>query len=313
MAVNHRASSLVVAIAFSCSQFAPALAQEPAVLENHCEMVGGNITDSMEVDLLDPSAPQTDRQRVLDAYMALADEKECPEYGYSIGLLYRFGSDIPGNPLKKDLQRAHDLILRYAEDGNLIAYADLAEMALAEGHAREAMQWTQVYLALLTGSDSEFRNGNDPYYRSGYNGDLLLRAERAWARQRPKLSREVIRSDFADYLRDKKAGILQRIAASETAQHRLRTEGLSAPTIRGKCEVALRDVGGAYARYLVEVQPDGHVSRVVIRDFAPSPQAAVTLAQCVKVYQFQPFQGPAPRVGIMPVVYGYTDGPRISK
>lgn len=315
--MNHRFVSALAACIILCPFALPATAQEPAVLENHCEIIGKEITDSMAVDLLDPAAPGAARQRALDAYMALADEKGCSSYGYSIGLLYRFGADLPGNLLQRDIGKARDLILRYAEDGNLIAYADLAEMALADSNAREAMKWAQVYLAFLSNSDIEFRNGNDAYYRSGYNGDLLLRAERAWSKQRPKLSRELIRSDLEEYLRLNKVQVLERIMASGSDERgpRRGTKGMEDvfPTIRGKCEVDLRDIGGAYARYLIEVQPDGRVSRVTIRDFAPSPIAAIKLAQCVKVYQFQPFKGPAPRVSIMPVVYGYTDGPRISK
>jgi|GEM_PF-1811931 len=309
--MNHRVLGFVVATVLGCIPGTPAEAEEPAVLENDCEMIGADITNSMKVDLIDPAAPQATRQKALDAYLALVDNVQCPEYGYSIGLLYRFGDELPGNLLPKDVQKARELLLRYAEDGNLVAYADLAEMALKDGNAREAMRWTQVYLYFVGTTDKQFKEG-DAFHRSGYNGDLLKRANEAWVRQRPSLSRDSIRADLTSYLQSHKEQTLRRSADQGEQKKRIPEDALlSVKPGHGTCDVDLGRVGGAYVKYVIEVQPDGRPSRIVIQDFAPRIEAAKKLMQCLKAYEFESFPGTEARVGVMPVVYGFEYGPRI--
>ena len=97
-------------------------------------------------DLLDADPPPARPAGALAAYQRLAEMPDCPEFGYTLGQLYRHGEYLPGNLLPQDLDKARALIRPMAEDGYLPAFADLAEMEMRHANAREAMKWTQLYL-----------------------------------------------------------------------------------------------------------------------------------------------------------------------
>lgn len=146
------------------------------------------------IDAYDPDAAPAKRLAAVEGLRLAADK--CPEAAYDLGLLYRFGPDLQSNLLPKDTAKAEPLILAYAEAGFLPAYADLAEMALQDKRARDAMKWTQVYLYLRTHHSEGFNHKTSSFDRHGYNADLLLRSEAAWARQRPQPARSAITEDL---------------------------------------------------------------------------------------------------------------------
>jgi TPR repeat protein len=238
----------------------------------------------------------------------------CPLSGYSAGQLYRHGDRLPGNLVARDPAKAQQLIRAAAEAGHLFAYADLAEMALAEGRTREAMQWTQVYLYLVIHHSDGFDPASGSFTRSGYNGDLLARALRAWRAAKPRLEQKTMQEDLTDYLRGHEATVVERLRVNETAIMKAgkptseETEELRVVAVKGGCEADLGSVSSAYAMYLVEVQPSGAVSRVVLENFSPSVETATRLRKCAQVYQFGSFKGTKPKVGRIPVIYGFSDG-----
>lgn len=268
-----------------------------------------------KVDLLDVYDASVAPDRRKRALVAMGEASaHCAETAYSLGLLYRHGPDLPGNLVERDTGRARELILSYAEEGFLPAYADLAEMALREGQAREAMKWTQVYLYLLTRHSERFDRNGGGFDRSGYNADLLRRADAAWNRQKPAVNRRAISTDLTEYLASREASIAQKLTEHEADMRKLEAGkgDLRFKRIKGECSVDLgRSISGAYAMYLVEIQPDGHISRVALENFAPSPVAGERLKRCASMYEFEPFADTAPKVGRIPVVYGYHYGPRL--
>jgi hypothetical protein len=137
-----------------------------------------DLTDASILDAYDTNAAMPQRQRAVQYLIDVAPR--CAVGGYSAGQLYRHGDRLPGNLLARDSEKAQQLIRASAENGYLFAYADLAEMALAEGRTREAMQWTQVYLYFVVHHSEKFDRASGSFTRSGYNGDLLARALRAW-------------------------------------------------------------------------------------------------------------------------------------
>lgn len=265
-------------------------------------------SDLSIIDVYDPDAALATRQAALRALLALPEQCDNHDFDYTIGQLFRHGPDLPGNLVARDTSKAAALILAAAEDGHLYAYADLAEMNLKDGLARDAMKWAQVYLYLLTRHSASFDKGPRDFERRGYNADLLYRVEGAWRRQKPALDRALIGDDLRGYLKGTEATIVAGLARKEKY---VNGDDLEFPPIKWMKRTCHQDLGritGAYAMYLLEVQPTGKVSRVVLENFAPDPIAGVRLRGCVDV-QFEPFAGADAKVGRMPIVYGYSDGP----
>lgn len=285
-----------------------------------CELAYAALPQGSILDLLDPDAPVDRRQAALAAYERLASMRECPEFGYTIGQLYRHGEYLPGNLLPQDLDKARALILPMAESGYLPAYADLAEMEMRHAQARAAMRWTQLYLhfveklvipTLDDATDARF-------HRSAYNGNLLARTELIWKYARPGLPRKFVREDFRAYLDLHGKQVEQRIRARQEGQ------GLRASAQDGGqthvassgdgCSVnAIDRIGAASAAWIVEVLPSGEVGRVALENFVPKPGVADTLAACLAQYRFAPFEGSAPATIRVSMVMGSPEGAAISR
>lgn len=281
-----------------------------------CEVAYAALPGGSILDLLDPAAPVDRRQTALAAYQQLATMSECPEFGYTIGQLYRHGEYLPGNLLPQDIDKARALILPMAESGHLGAYADLAEMEMRHGNAREAMKWTQVYLhfvdkvllpTLDDASDAHFQ-------RSAYNGNLLARTELIWRYARPSLPRKLVRDDFNAYLEARGKQVEQRMrgrGARASAQDGGRTHLTHKAE---SCQVnAIDRIGAASAAWIVEVLPSGKTGRVVLENFVPKPGVADTLATCLADYRFAPFEGTAPATIRISMVMGSPEGATISR
>lgn len=264
------------------------------------------------VDVYDPSAPLERREQALQALREAAGQ--CAGRAYSLGLLYRHGADLPGNLLDADADQARALLVASAEDGNLTAYSDLAEMELQLGNAREAMKWTQVYLSMIKRYSGDFDGRNGSFDRSGYNADLLKRAEIAWRKQKPRLPRSVVTADLNAYLAGRTASIAARVAEKEAR----RTDDRGEPLLKvkrrtgGACSVDLGSVRAAYATYLLEVQPSGQISRIVLENFSPEAVAGERLKKCINIAEFEPFSSDRAETARFPVYYGYQGGLSIS-
>lgn len=265
------------------------------------------------MDVFDPAAPAHLRAAALDGFQKASTLAHCTNDIHTMGQLYRHGPDLPGNLLPKDTARARELLVRSAEAGRLSTYADLAEMALVEGEAREAMKWTQVYLYFLKNVGKVYMNKERTQFESaGYNADLLLRAERAWRKARPRLDRALIDEDLSTYVTRYRNEVAERIhgrmkaeqsvfAPKEPGELRLKRVGSCKP-------LRMKGVTAASVVYLMEVLPSGRIGRVVPESFSGNPVAMEKLAHCARVYEFEPFDGETPRVVRIPVTYGFADG-----
>lgn len=285
-----------------------------------CETAYAALPQGAILDLLDPAAPAERRQAALLAYQQLATMRECPQFGYAVGQLYRHGEYLPGNLLPQDIEKARELILPMAESGDLGAYADLAEMEMRHANARDAMKWTQVYLhfvdkvllpTLKDASDAHFQ-------RSAYNGNLLARTELIWKYARPSLPRKLVREDFRAYLdehgtqveqrmRERRAGGQRRASAQDGGRTHVTSTGET-------CHVNMIDrIGAASAAWIVEVLPSGKTGRMVLENFVPKPGVADTLATCLADHRFAPFEGTAPATIRVSMVMGSPEGATISR
>lgn len=265
------------------------------------------------LDLLDPATPADRRAAAVEGYLRASALAHCTGYMHTLGQLYRHGPELPGNLLPQDTAKAHDLLLRSAEAGHMSAYADLAEMALREGDAREAMKWTQVYLYFVKNVEKTFLDRERARFHSaGYNGDLLLRAERAWRKARPRLDRKLIGEDLSGYVTQDREEVAEHIHDRMTkTREGMTTATQSAPQVKsvGACKPAgMRGISAAMVVYVVEVLPSGRIGRVLPESFSPDPVVVERLAHCARVYEYEPFDGERPRIVRIPVMYGYSRG-----
>jgi TPR repeat protein len=313
---SHAAwACLLVSTACVAQPDMPSPAPQLPLATADCREAFATLPSGAILDLLDPDAPEERRQHALTAYQQAAESAACPEFGYTLGLLYRFGPDMPGNLLPRDLPKARLLIRKMAEAGYLQAYADLAELEMVHGQYRESMKWTQVYLYFVKNIKMpRARTGNDVQFdRSAYNGHLLNRAEVVWRWQKPAVPRRHVNQDLTSYLAEHETRVGALIAEGERGWADL---GPTPRTIAdpGKCYLkALDRVGAATASYVLEVQPSGQISRIITENFVPNTETADFLKTCVKRYQFAAFDGNAPRMTRISMTYGSSEGASIRR
>lgn len=295
-------------------------AQDPvgAIVDSICEREYQALPYGTILDLLDPEAPPERRSAALEAYQRLATIRECPEFAYTLGQLYRHGPDLPGNPLPQDVERARELIRPMAEEaGSIAAFADLAEMEMRHANARQAMLWTQVYLylvqeVLMKEADADERH----YQRSAYNGNLLARVQMIWNWTRPVLRRQFKDEDFHAYLAEH-GDIVQRARAYQQGSHArasAQNAGVRIANNPGTCYIRdMQRLGSASAAWIVEVLPSGETGRVVLENFVPSVEATAGLKKCFLEYRFAPHGGATPLTFRYSAVMGSGEGARIRR
>lgn len=281
-----------------------------------CEAAYAELPPGTILDLLDPEAPADRRAGALAAYQRLATLEQCPEFGYTLGLLYRHGRYLPGNLLEQDVAKARELIRPMAEDGYLPAFADLAEMEMRHANGREAMKWTQVYLHFVQDVQADYIDDAEAahYQQSAYNSHLLRRTGFVWRElTRPRLPRELIDEDLDAYLaehgehverrmRERMEGPHQRVSAQDGGPVRVISPAET-------CYLnAIEGIGSASASWIVEVMPSGETGRIVLENFVPNPEIAREMRGCLSRYVFVPFEGTRPATVRISMVMGSTGG-----
>ena len=294
-------------------------APEAARPDAGCEAAYAALPEGTLLDLLDPAAPEPRRHEALAAYRRLSTMADCPEFGYTLGQLYRHGEYLPGNLLPQDLDKARALIQPMAEAGYLPAFADLAEMEMRHANAREAMRWTQVYLHYVDRFRDPGMSADDAQYqRSAYNGNLLNRVSLIWQHAPVYLPRKLVDQDLQAYLDANDNRVARRIDEYRQGLHR-RASAQDGGPIRvasrpQRCYVQQIDrVGAAAATWIVEVQPSGQMGRIVLENFVPRPEVADAMVDCLRQYVFEPFPGTQPATIRIPMVMGSTEGASISR
>jgi hypothetical protein len=290
------------------------------------EPAAADVCQFSTIDAFDPELVPDARRRAVEALTVAAAHPACDSGpDYQLGLLYRHGPDLPGNPLPRDAARARELIGRAAREGRIQGYAELAEMALADGDAPEAMRWTQGYLL-------EVRRAGiaGDFDLQGYNADLLRRAAGALKRAGLPSGGKALTAALKAHLAREQSAHEADQALGQTSQVGTAAGAASASLAEGSGdEIDLRVkrrptddydlrellLDGGRVDYLLEVQPDGRVSRIVVETFSPTWRHAQVLRQLVEAFEFHPHTAAEPQVVRIPVIYGYVgpDGPRLKR
>lgn len=264
-----------------------------------CEAAYAALPHGTILDLLDPKAPADRRASALAAYERLATMKQCPEFGYTLGQLYRHGAYLPGNVVAQDFAKARELILPMAEDGYLPAFADLAEMEMRQVHSREAMKWTQVYLYFVDDVQADYIDDLDTkwYQHTAYNSQLLSRTDFIWRKfTHPPLPDRLVKEDLDAYLAQHEDRVARRMRERMQGQHQRASAQDGAPTgvanDPSDCYLThTHRVDSASASWIVEVLPSGKTGRIVLENFVPNAKVTKKLERCVSYYTFVPFAG----------------------
>lgn len=261
------------------------------------------------IDAFDPDLDAETRLAAVERLQQAAANPGCSNAHYLLGMLYRHGPDLPGNLLSREPSRARELIWRAARSGRLMGYAALAELALEEGEPQEAMRWTQGYLR-----EVRRQGGTDAFDMQGYNAHLLLRAVKALRKAGLSARTEALDAALREYLEQERRARAEDLAARQESAGGSETENGPDGTeieLRVKrrpedgTEIAMQSAG--HAEYLLEVQPDGRVSRIVVQSFMPTWEHAVRLRPLVAGFEFHPHGGDEAEVARVPVTLGFQD------
>lgn len=137
--------------------------------------------------LLDRTAAKPARDLAMQQLVANAQSGD----GYSafyLGALYRHGMDHPARWVERDVETARYWLERCVESSRcpLIALASLAELELAAGNDKPAMQWAQAWVVLDRELENRTRGprphqntADAPYRNTAYQAYLIGRCYKA--------------------------------------------------------------------------------------------------------------------------------------
>ncbi|KAF1007972.1 MAG: hypothetical protein GAK28_01449 [Luteibacter sp.] len=233
--------------------------------------------------LLDTNTPDAKRQELAHLLLcsAVAGNDNSMEVA---GSLYRWGPRHPAHVFEEDHDKARDLLNGAAAQGRLSAMLKLAELELADGHAREAMIWVQVERAYYLQRANATKDGGDTVAGAGYFTMLLKRVNDALG---PVDDQKLIVDVNA-----RLAG-LEKLAA---AHPRTRREGPGLGQLHRPARFQLAAITnterdeGSYAQYFVEVAPNGDIARRWLIDAYPEPSSGVRLARAVEQMHWDPLK-----------------------
>jgi len=154
-------------------------------------------------------SPETDEQaRQLLVARLVAQAQQDGRAAFYLGALYRSGMEHPAQLVERDLETARHWLQKCveAERCPLLALASLAELELAAGEPKAAMQWAQAWVVLERELDRQQRERDKhrqtkgaPYQYTSYQAYLLERCYKAMGNARNKA--ELGRAWFEELVR----------------------------------------------------------------------------------------------------------------
>lgn len=185
-----RACALVVLVA-TTAQVAQAQPQEKTPGDHNLR---AKAVEAAELERL--LSPETDEQarQLLVAHL-VAQARQDGRAAFYLGALYRSGMEHPAELFERDLETARHWLRKCVEAHHcpLLALASLAELELAAGDPKAAMQWAQAWVILERELDRQQRKGDKhrqtkgaPYQYTSYQAYLLERCYKAMGNARNK-------------------------------------------------------------------------------------------------------------------------------
>lgn len=219
--------------------------------------------DATWAQLLDHDIPLADRQRMLAELEQKATQSNDPHALYMLGSLYHLGQRIADSPAPQDLQKASLYLGNAAIRGSILAMAKMAEIKLAAGQYREAMNWAQIYAhyALQSKKDRESRDA--------YAAELVQRVMDHIGDSQMTAIMTDVNSFIAAYDMNIKTGM----AGEATLNH------LHPTSVQHHYKAPLdeRTPDSGIADFIIGFKPDGSVASVQVLDAVPRMEVAAAL------------------------------------
>lgn len=250
---------------------------------------------------------------------ALAKAKSSAQSGngaaaFVLGALYRSGRDHPARAVARDVDVARDWLERCVDlvDCPAEVLSSLAELELAEGNAKRAMQWAQMASIFEREIDRESPNRRDSI--SGYLPGLLMRV---YATLPEATSTNEIIAAWTSELVKERGDELDRMLDSMIKQSKATAAGEGPQFVHSNRtyrqmsrSVPLSD---AHATYLVDVPAQGgRASQVAMIEGVPTPRDARGLVRVARLLEFDPFTPDEGRASFMVHVPIMLDSNRLS-
>jgi hypothetical protein len=221
--------------------------------------------DASWAQVLDQTLPLADRQRLLATLEAKVAQSNDPHALYMLGSLYHSGERAPGSPVQANPEKASLYFGNAAIRGSVLAMAKMAELKLAAGQYREAMNWAQIYAhyALMSTWDRPSRES--------YAAELVQRVMDHVSDSQMTAIMADVNSFVAAYDTSIKVGIAGE--ASLNALHPTSVRHHFKPVL----DERLPDSG--IADFIVAFKPDGSVANVQLLDAVPRAEVAGALRE----------------------------------
>lgn len=249
------------------------------------------MSDASWVTLFDQSKPLADRQRMLADLEQSPNLKDDPEDLYRLGSLYHMGEHAPGSPVQEDSVKATLYLGNAALHGSALAMAKMAELKLAAGQYREAMNWAQIYshYALLSPKNQGTATEN-------YAAELVDRIkDKAEQSAMPS-----IMADVNGFVALHDADIRLGMATEQAREHHTP----STPRHYYIGPLGRRAEDSGIADYMLIFNADGTVANTLLIDAVPRPNVGTTMRAYAASMTLKPQNNQRPRYAWVPVLMG---------
>lgn len=239
---------------------------------------------------------------------------------FQLGALYRSGRDHPARLVDRDLDTARYWLEKCVEakECPLWALASLAELGLAAGDAKAAMQWAQAWVVLERELDSRSRAGDRyrqgkyaAYKHTSYQAYLLKRCYDAMPGTTDPDAQGMA---WFNELRARKGAQLDRMFFRTIDRLEAPASGqdlqISAQNQRSQAVYGnvMQPSDPAFGLYLYKGDPEGGpAERVRLIEAWPTPKAAHGLDLLARQVRMKPYESDGPRYTELPISYNVWD------
>ncbi|WP_126673431.1 hypothetical protein [Dyella dinghuensis] len=247
--------------------------------------------DADWVTLFDQSKPLADRQHMLANLEQSPGLKDDPEDLYRLGSLYHMGEHAPGSPVQEDPVKATLYLGNAALHGSTLAMAKMAELKLAAGQYREAMNWAQIYSHYALMSPASQGTATE-----SYAAELVDRIK-------DKIDQSVMPAVMADvnsFVAQHDADIRLGMAREQAREHH--TPKTPKHYYVGPLGSRASDSG--IADYMLVFNADGTVATMLLIDAVPRPNIGTTMRSYAASMTLKPQDNQRPRYAWVPVLLG---------
>jgi hypothetical protein len=232
------------------------------------------MSDADWAALFDEKTPLADRQRVV-ANLEQSPDLSDPHDLYMLGSLYHIGQHAHGSPVQEDQEKASLYLGNAAVRGSVLAMAKMAELKLAAGQYREAMNWAQIFAhyALLSKADY---TPQESYAAELVNRIMDILGQSAMPAVMKDVNSFVAVNDTQIRVGMAGEAMLEHLHPQNTG-HRYHVEpfGQRLPT-------------SGFADYILAFRPDGSVANIQLIDAVPRTDMGAVLHEKAETMMLKP-------------------------